>query len=161
MYDVLDLDMGDDDSAMADLDGSPLDPAVLMVMPTLDGTVTLAMDNLNTNECATLALTNADMFTGASNTAYLDSGNQLPAVLQSTATLAELEAMTGHLNWAVAGYYSALSPWYRRSRRSLPGGRCQPHMDGAHDEHVPHAEPPHPRRSRGRPRLHRARHPDQ
>jgi hypothetical protein len=81
VYDVLDLDMGDNDSGVVDLDGSPLTPAVLMVMPTLDETANSAMDTLNSNRCTTLALTNADMFAGPSNTAYLDSGNQLSAVL--------------------------------------------------------------------------------
>ncbi len=95
-YDVLDLDMDDDD----DLDGSPVDPAVLMIPPTLDGTATLALDTLNTNGCMTLALTNTDMFDGSPHTAYLDSGNQLPAVLQSPACLDELEITTGHLNGA-------------------------------------------------------------
>ncbi len=91
-------------AGVADLDGgSPADPAVLMVTPTPDGTATLAMDSLSTNGCTTLALTNPDMFDGSSNTAYLDSGNQLPAVLRSAAALDELEATTGHLNGAVAG----------------------------------------------------------
>ncbi len=45
VYDVLDMDTDDDDSD--DLDGPPVDPAVLMGMPTLDGTATRAMDTLN------------------------------------------------------------------------------------------------------------------
>ncbi len=97
-YAVLDMDTDDDDP-----DGSPVDPAVLMIPPTLDGTATLAMDTLNTDGCTTLALTNTDMFDGSPHMAYLESGYQLPAVLQSPASLDELEITTGHLNGAVAG----------------------------------------------------------
>jgi hypothetical protein len=93
VYEVLDTQTGDDDPAVNDLDVPPLDLAV--------------MDTLNTHDgCTTLALTNSDMFAGSSNTAYLDSGNQHSAVLQSTASLDELESTTGHLNGAVAGSWA-------------------------------------------------------
>ncbi len=55
---------------MDDLDGSPLDPAVLTATPTLDGTATPAMDTLTMDGCSTLTLTNADMFAGSSNMAW-------------------------------------------------------------------------------------------
>ncbi len=94
VYAVLDTDMND-------LDVSRLDPSVPIAPPILDKTATLAKDNINTHGCTTLAMTNPEMFVGSSNTAYLDSGNQLPAVLQSAAALDELSATTGHLNGAV------------------------------------------------------------
>ncbi len=50
-----------------------------------------------------MTLTNADMLDGSPRMAYLDSGNQLPAVLQSPASLDELETTTGDHNGAVAG----------------------------------------------------------
>ena len=80
-----------------------MDPAVLMIPPTLDGTASPALDTLHTDGCTTPALTNTDIFDGSPHMAYLDSGNQLAAVLKSPATLDELEVATGHLNGAVAG----------------------------------------------------------
>jgi hypothetical protein len=118
-HNVYDVDTGDDDSD--DLDGPPVDPAVLIVMPTLDGTATSAMD---TNGCTTLALTNADMFDGSPHMAYLDSGNQLPAVLQARASLDELETTTGHLNGAVAG--SQMRITHTGILRLAPGSACPP-----------------------------------
>jgi hypothetical protein len=122
LFDVLDLDMGDDDSDVADLGGSLSDLAVLMViiMPTLDGTAKSAMDTHNINGRTTLALTNADMFDGSSTTASLDSGNQLPAVLRSAAALDELETTTSHLNGAVAGSQMTTTT-HKRVLRLAPG----------------------------------------
>jgi hypothetical protein len=100
LYDVLDLDMDEEHTGDDDLDGSPVDAVIL---PTLDGTATLALDTLHTNGCTTVALTNTDIFDGSPHRAYLDSANQLPAVLQSPACLDELEVTTGHLNGAVPG----------------------------------------------------------
>jgi hypothetical protein len=73
-----------------------------MATPTLDGIATLATDNINTHGRATLALTNLDMFGGLSTTTYLETGNPLPAVMQSAAVLDDLAVTTGDVNGAVA-----------------------------------------------------------
>jgi hypothetical protein len=81
----------------------PVGLAFPIATPTMDATATLATHIIYTHGCTTLTLTNPDMFDGSSTTAYLDSGNQLPAVLRSAAAQDELAATTDQLSGAVAG----------------------------------------------------------
>ncbi len=48
VYDVLEADMGDDNSVVDDFHESPLASAMLRPTPTLDATATLAIDTVNT-----------------------------------------------------------------------------------------------------------------
>jgi hypothetical protein len=119
VYDVLDTDMGDDDPAVDDLEGSAFNPDVRMATPTMDGTVMPAMDTPNHARVHASGSDNFDNFAGSSNTAYLDSGNQLPEVPQSLVAVDKLEATTGHINWAVAGSHMTIT--HTGIRRIAPG----------------------------------------
>jgi hypothetical protein len=157
VYDVLDTDVGDHDLVADDLEVSPLDSPVPMAPLNVDEAATLAMDTLNTDGCTTLALSNSDMFGGSSNTVYLDWGNQLPAVLQSSAALDEFEATTGHLNGAIAGSHMTIT--HTGILRLAPGVVLPAVVCPGVAANL--NDPQHRRCSRSRPRVRRARYPDQ